>query len=182
MKIIKKTRILILHGWQGSSYPHWQSHLQKRLLDNEYKVSFPILPQKNNPNLYDWLMALDFQMQTFKPHRVVCHSLANILWFTYVNSGKMKYNLEKLMLVSPVSPTCTIREISTFFPYSVPLDLKSNITIMASSDNDEFMTIDELYNLSNILKISLKILEGAGHINTKSGFGELPCAYDWITS
>ena len=125
---------------------------------------------------------LDFQIQTFKPHRIVCHSLANILWFAYVNSGKMKYNLEKLMLVSPVSPTCNIQEISTFFPYEVPLNLKSDISIMASSDNDEFITVDELYQLSNILEIGLKIIKDAGHINTKSGYGELSCAYDWITT
>ena len=182
MHIPIKKRILILHGWGGSTYPHWQSHLQKELLNSGYEVSFPMLPQKDNPTLEDWLISLEFQMQTFKPHRVVCHSLANILWFFYVNSGKMNYTLEKLMLVSPVSPTCKIEELKTFFPYEVPNDLKSDISIMASSDNDPYITIDEVYQLSNLLGVGLKILEGAGHINTESGYGELSCAYDWITA
>ena len=178
-----KKRVLILHGWGGSSYPHWQAHLQQDLQKSDlYDVSFPILPQKDEPDLNSWLIALDFQIQTFKPEIVVCHSLANILWFHYINAGKMKYNLEKLMLVSPVSPSCKIEELKTFFPYAVPNDLKSDISIMASSDNDPYITIDEVYQLSNLLGIGTKILEGAGHINTDSGYGKLSCAYDWITA
>jgi len=30
------------------------------------------------------------------------------------------------------------------------------------------------------LNIGLKILDNAGHINEKSGYGELSCAVDWI--
>jgi len=139
-----KKRVLILHGLNGSSYPHWQAHLQQDLLKNGYEVSFPILPNKDNPNLDDWIIALEFQMQTFKPQIIVCHSLANILWFHYINQGKMNYTLDKLMLVSPVSPMCTIQEIKSFFPYKLPSDLKSKISIMASSDNDPYISIDEL--------------------------------------
>jgi len=177
-----KKRVLILHGWQGSPSPHWQTFLQAQLLTNNYEVSFPMLPNKDNPDLDLWLMTLDFQIQTFKPEIIICHSLANILWFHYVNQNKMTYELEKLMLVSPVSPLCKIEELKSFFPYQVPNDLKAKNKIMASSDNDPYITIDELYELSNHLSIGLKIIEGAGHINTESGYGKLSCAYDWISS
>jgi len=180
--IIKK-RVLILHGWGGSSFPHWQAHLEKDLLNNgAYEVHFPSLPNKDNPNLNEWIMALDFEINTFRPEIIICHSLANILWFHYVNIGKMKYNLDKLMLVSPVSINCKIEELKSFFPYELPNDLKSDISIMASSDNDPYINIDELYEISNKLAIGLKILENAGHINTDSGYGKLDCSYDWIVS
>jgi hypothetical protein len=180
--LIKK-RVLILHGWGGSSYPHWQAHLEKDLLENgSYEVHFPILPNKDNPTLQEWLLTLDFEINTFKPEIIVCHSLANILWFHYINNNKMRYNLEKLMLVSPVSKSCKIPELSSFFPYELPKDLKSNLSIMASSDNDPYITIDELYSMSNELSIGLKVLENAGHINEASGYGKLDCAYDWVIS
>ena len=178
-----KKRVLILHGWSGSAFPHWQAHLEKDLLNNgSYEVHFPSLPKKDNPDLASWLLAIDFEINTFKPEIIICHSLANILWFHYVNQNKMHYNLEKLMLVSPVSVDCKIPELSSFFPYELPNDLKSNLSIMASSDNDPYISIDELYDMSNKLAIGLKVLENAGHINTDSGYGKLDCAYDWIVS
>ena len=119
------------------------------------------------------------EMDHFKPDIVVCHSLANILWFHYLN----KYDItpiQKLMLVAPVSPTCKIEELKSFFPYQVPQELKAKEVIMASSNNDPYMSIDEVYLLKDILGISLKVLDDAGHINADSGYGELECAYDWV--
>jgi len=178
-----KKRVLILHGWGGSSFPHWQAHLEKDLLNNgAYEVHFPSLPNKDNPSLDEWLLALDFEINTFRPEIIICHSLANILWFHYVNMKKMRYSLEKLMLVSPVGKNCKIEELKSFFSYTLPSDLKSNLSIMASSDNDPYISVDELYAMSNTLEIGLKVLENAGHINTQSGYGKLNCAYDWIVS
>ena len=172
-------KVLILHGWGGSDFPHWQSHLAMQLIQNNYIVSFPALPNKDNPKLDDWLEYLKVEMEHFKPNIVVCHSLANILWFHYLNRFDIK-PIEKLMLVSPVSPSCAIEELKTFFPYKVPVSLKAKEVIMASSDNDPYMDIDEVYLLKDILGISLKVIENGGHINSDSGFGKLDCAYDWI--
>ncbi|MBI3873436.1 MAG: alpha/beta hydrolase, partial [Arcobacter sp.] len=47
---------------------------------------------------------------------------------------------------------------------------------------DPYITIDEAYLMHDILGIGLKVLEGAGHINTASGFGKLDCAYDWVSN
>ncbi len=172
-------KVLILHGWGGSDYPHWQSHLALQLIEKNYIVSFPLLPNKDNPNLEEWLDYLKVEMEHFQPDIVVCHSLANILWFHYLNRFDIK-PIQKLMLVSPVSPSCKIEELKTFFPYKIPENLKANEKIMASSDNDIYMNIDELYLLKDILGISLKVIENGGHLNSDSGYGKLDCAYEWI--
>lgn len=172
-------KILILHGWGGSDYPHWQSHLAIELIKNNFVVSFPELPNKDEPKLDEWLEYLDNEIKHFKPDIVVCHSLANILWFHYTSNYEMK-ELEKLMLVSPVSPSCDIEELQTFFPYPIPQDLRAQTKIMASGDNDKYISLDELYHLSNILQIGLKVIENGGHLNVESGYGKLDCAYDWI--
>ena len=174
-------KVLILHGWGGSDFPHWQSYLAMDLIQNNYTVSFPQLPNIFQPNLLDWLKYLKTEMEHFQPDIVVCHSLANILWFHYLVKYDIK-PIEKLMLVSPVSPKCDISEISTFFPYNVPNDLKANKHIIVSSDNDPYISVDELFNLKDILGTSLKIIENGGHLNSESGYGKLKCAYDWIIS
>jgi predicted alpha/beta hydrolase family esterase len=172
-------KVLILSGWGGSDFPHWQSHLAVELIKANYSVSFPTLPNRDNPDLDEWLSFLDREIKHFQPDIVVCHSLANILWFHYTSNYEM-YELDKLMLGSPVSPTCSIEELKTFFPYPIPENLRAKEKIMASGDNDPYITLDELYHLSNLLGIGLKIMENGGHLNVESGYGKLDCAYDWI--
>lgn len=173
-------RVLILHGWGGSDYPHWQAWTATELIKENYIVSFPQLPNRDLPTLDSWLEFLKKEFDHFQPDIVVCHSLANILWFHFVETFDIK-PIEKLMLVAPVSPSCEIEELKTFFPYPTPQDLKAENIIMAGSDNDPYMTVDEVIQLQSKLNIGLKILENAGHINADSDYGELKCATQWIT-
>lgn len=170
-------RVLILHGLSGSDYPHWQSHLAIDLIKNNYIVSFPELPNKNCPDLEEWKEFLKKEIEHFKPQVVVCHSLANILWFHICD--ELNITLEKLMLVAPVRNE-ELKEAKTFFPYKIVEDLKSKEVIMAVSTNDPYMSLEEAITLQSKLNIGMKIMEDAGHINTSSGFGKLDCALDWI--
>ncbi len=173
-------KVLVLHGWGGSNYPHWQAWVAGELIKKNYTISFPEIHDKNFPNLDEWLEFLKKEFEHFHPDIVICHSLANILWFHFVE----KYNIlpvEKLMLVAPVSKNCEIKELETFFPYPVPKDLKAKEIIMVSSTNDPYISVEEAIELGSELNIGLKILEDAGHINADSGYGELSCAVDWLT-
>ena len=172
-------RVLILHGLGGSPAPHWQSWLNDELSKLGFEVLFPELPNKDNPNLQEWLDVLKKILQEFKPNIVVCHSLANHLWFHLVEYEKVDI-VDKLMLVSPVSNSCNISELSSFIPYPLPSDLRAKEVIMASSDNDPYIEVEELISMQSKLNIGLKILPNAGHINAKSGYGELACALEWI--
>ncbi len=172
-------KVLILHGLGGSNFPHWQAWTASELIKKNYTVSFPLFPNKNNPTLELWLETLDKEIGHFQPDIIICHSVANILWFHYVNNYKVN-TIEKLMLVAPVSQDCSLEEISTFLPYPICEDLKAKEIIMVSSTNDPYMTSDEVMDLQSKLNIGLKILDDAGHINANSGYGELSCAVDWI--
>ena len=171
-------RVLILHGLSGSDFPHWQANLAMDLIKENYIVSFPSFPNKNNPKLQEWKDFLKKELEHFKPNIVVCHSLANILWFHVCDELDIK--LDKLMLVAPVSRNRTIEEAKTFFPYPIAKDLKAKEIIMAASTNDPYMSIEEAIELQSKLNIGMKIMEDAGHINAASGFGNLDCALDWI--
>lgn len=170
-------KVLILHGLNGSSFPHWQAQLASDLILNDYIVSFPELPNKNSPNLEEQKEFLKKEIEHFKPNIVVCHSLANILWFHTCDELNIK--LDKLMLVAPVRNE-VLEDAKSFFPYPIAKDLKAKEVIMAASTNDPYMSIEEAIQLQSKLNIGMKIMENAGHINADSGFGKLDCALDWI--
>lgn len=170
-------KVLILHGLNGSTYPHWQAQLASDLIQNNYIVSFPELPNKNSPSLEEQKEFLKKEIEHFKPNIVVCHSLANILWFHTCDDLDIK--LDKLMLVAPVRNE-VLKDAKSFFPYPIVKDLKAKEVIMAASTNDPYMSIEEAIQLQSKLNIGMKIMENAGHINADSGFGKLDCALDWI--
>lgn len=171
-------KVLILHGWGGSDYPHWQAWTAAELIKENYTISFPTLPNRDNPTLKEWLDTLKSEFDHFKPDIVICHSLANILWFHFVNTYDIK-TIEKLMLVAPVSKV-PIEGVESFYPYPIVEDLKAKEIIMVGSTNDPYMGVDEAIELQSSLNIGLKILDDAGHINADSGFGELSCAVEWV--
>lgn len=170
-------RVLILHGLSGSNFPHWQAHLASDLIKESYIVSFPELPNKNSPSLNEWKNFLKEEINHFKPDIVVCHSLANILWFHTCDELDIK--LDKLMLVAPVRNK-PLEEAKSFFPYPIAKELKAKEIIIAASTNDPYMSLEEAIELQSKLNVGMKIMEDAGHINPSSGFGKLDCALDWI--
>lgn len=170
-------RVLIIHGLGGSDYPHWQAHLAADLIKQNTPVSFPSLPNRDNPNLQEWKEFIKKEIEHFKPTVVVCHSLANHLWFHLCDELDIK--LDKLMLVAPVRNE-ELEAAKTFFPYPIPNDLKSKEVIMAASTNDLYMSVEEAIRLQSKLGVGMKLLEEAGHINADSGYGKLDCSLDWI--
>ncbi len=170
-------RVLILHGLGGSDYPHWQAQLAVDLIKQNTVVSFPCLPNRDNPDLEEWKEFLINEIRHFKPNIVVCHSLANLLWFH--TCDELDISLDKLMLVAPVRNE-EIEEAHSFFPYPIPRNLNAKEAIMVFSTNDTYMNVEEAINLQSKFRVDIKILESAGHINTDSGYGRLDCALPWI--
>ena len=70
--------------------------------------------------------------------------------------------------------------IKTFFPVTPPSDLFAKEAMMVVSDNDPYMTMSEAEALQRVLDIEMKVLEGAGHINAESSYGEWPWILEWL--
>jgi len=168
-------KILILHGWGGSDFPHWQSWLAGELVKNYGKVSFLKFSNFDSPKLDVWRKELEDELLDFKPDIVICHSLANTLWFHLCNNKSLN-EIEKLFLVAPPSINCDIKELEEFFPVEIPKNLNAKNTILVTSTNDPYMNQNEAKELQHSLNIEMKVLENAGHINADSSFGK----WDWI--
>lgn len=172
-------RVLIIHGWGGSSYPHWQAVLAADLIKEDYTVSFPSLPNKDLPTLKLWKEYLKKEILHFKPDIVVCHSLGNILYFHLLD--ELDIQIEKLLLVAPVRLTCDVAELKSFFPYPYPKNLKAKEVVLAASSDDIYMNIEEANEFKNVLGINMEVFKDAGHINADSGFGRFDFAHNFIT-
>lgn len=164
-------KTLILHGWGGSDFPHWQSYLAGELAHDYGTVCFPLLKEKDAPKLNVWMQQTKELLQDFKPDVVVCHSLANTLWFHLCLQGEIQ-SLKKLFLVAPPSLKCGVEELKTFFPVDIPNNLFSQSITLITSTNDPYMIQEEAKNLAKSLRCKHIMLQDAGHINTASGYGE----------
>jgi predicted alpha/beta hydrolase family esterase len=163
-------KILILHGWGGSDNPHWQSWLAGELAKDYGTVCFPLLKDKDAPKKAIWMQQVKALLDDFKPDIVVCHSLANTLWFHLCQEYELS-EVKQLFLVAPPSLKNSIKEVATFFPIQAPRNLYAHDVMLITSTTDPYMSEQEAKDLARQLGVSHKILEHAGHINTDSGFG-----------
>lgn len=168
-------KVLLLHGWGGSDYPHWQSWLAGELAKNYGTVSFPLLDQPHFPSKNRWMRQVKALLADFRPDTVICHSLATTLWFHLCHEGEIA-PVETLFLVAPPRLTCEIETIKSFFPVTPPGALFADSVQLVTSTTDPYMTPEEAQALQAALGVPMRVLEDAGHINADSGYGEWP----WI--
>jgi len=168
-------RVLILHGWGGSDYPHWQSWLAGELAKDYGNVCFPLLGNPHFPNKNKQMNQIKSILKSYQPEIVICHSLACTIWFHLCNEGKIS-PVEHLLLVSPPSNNCGIDMIRKFFPASPPKNLHAKEAFLVTSNTDPYLTIEEAKTLKKELGVKMLMLENAGHINDQSGYGE----WDWV--
>ena len=168
-------KVLILHGWGGSDFPHWQSWLACELAKEYGTVSFFKFSNPDAPKLDMWKRELIEHLSDFKPDILLCHSLANILWLHLCHDEKIQ-ELQKLYLVAPPSLSCDIEELESFFPVLVPKRLYAKETLLITSTNDPYMCVEEAEDLQKKLGVKMKVLQDAGHVNAQSGYGK----WEWI--
>ncbi len=172
-------KTLILHGWGGSDDPHWQAWLAAEIAKGYGTVSFPLLDNPHFPSKNRWMKQAKEILNTFKPDTLICHSLANVLWFHLCHEGEIA-PVKRLLLVAPPSLDCSLETIKTFFPLTPPNSLYAHEAMLVVSDNDPYMDLSEARKLQYALGIEMKVISGGGHINTDAGFGPWPWVKEWV--
>ena len=163
-------KVLILHGWGGSDAPHWQAELASQIAKNYGTVSFPLLDNCHFPSKNRWVKQVKQILEEFKPDTVVCHSLANTLWF-WLCQEEMT-SVKRLFMISLPSLTTQVDTIKTFFPCKMPEKLYAKEIQMIVSDNDPYIEVIEAQTIARHYDIPLTIIKDAGHINADSGYGK----------
>ncbi len=163
-------KTLILHGWGGSDAPHWQAELAAEIAKNYGTVSFPLLDNCHFPSKNRWLKQVKALLEEFKPDTVVCHSLANTLWFWLCQEEISQ--VKRLFMISPPSLTTKEDTIKTFFPCEMPETLYAKEIQIIVSDNDPYIEVAEASTMAKHYNIPLTIIKNANHINADSGYGK----------
>ena len=172
-------KTLILHGWGGSDTPHWQAELASEIAKNYGTVSFPLLDNCHFPSKNRWLKQVKQILKDFKPDTVVCHSLANTLWFWLCGEEDM-LEIERLFMVSIPSLATKEKTIKTFFPCPQPKNIYAKEVHMIISDNDPWVEIEEVKGLAIYYDATLTTVANGGHINADSGYGKWELIEDLI--
>ena len=168
-------KVLILHGWGGSDAPHWQAELAVTLARDYGTVSFPLLDNCHFPSKNRWVKQLKGILEDFRPDTVVCHSLANTLWFWLCQEQEFMQDIsdiKRLFMVSPPSLTTEVDTIKTFFPCKMPEKLYAKEVQMIVSDNDPYINVEEANTIAKQYNIPLTVIKNAGHINADSNYGK----------
>ncbi len=168
-------RVLILHGWGGSDAPHWQAELASEIAKDYGTVSFPLLDNCHFPSKNRWMKQVKQILIDFKPDTVVCHSLANNLWFWLCEESDMR-EIKRLFMVSLPSLTTQEKTIKTFFPCPKPKNIYAKEVHMIVSDNDPWVKLEEAKEIASHYDATFTSIENAGHINADSGYGK----WEWI--
>jgi hypothetical protein len=174
-----RAKTLILHGWGGSDHPHWQAWLAGEIAKDYGIVAFPLLDNPHFPTKNRWMKQVKELLEQFQPEVVICHSLANTLWFHLCNEGEID-PVKRLLLVAPPRLDLELDTIKSFFPVIAPEFLYADEALLVTSDNDPYMSADEALALQEVLDVEMKVLEGAGHINADSEYGEWPWVKEWV--
>jgi predicted alpha/beta hydrolase family esterase len=175
---------VVVPGWNGSGPDHWQTWLEGRLHEAGRETVRPDFPDLDHPALGDWLAALRAVLagQPADGYDVVAHSLGAVLWLHHVADPGNSPRAARVALVAPPSPDLDEAEVAAFFP--PPLDIDTvrrgaDGTVLVAGDADPYLPegIAAAYGLP--LKIATTIIEGGGHLNSDSGYGEWPAVLDW---
>jgi len=166
-------KVLILHGWGGSDAPHWQAELAATIAKNYGTVSFPLLDNCHFPSKNRWVKQVGKLLKEFSPDTVVCHSLANTLWFWLCEETEMT-TVKKLFMVSPPSLTTKEKTIKTFFPAKMPTHMHAQNIHIIVSDDDPWVNMHEVQTVAVHYNATFTVIQNAGHINAESGYGKWP--------
>jgi predicted alpha/beta hydrolase family esterase len=174
---------VIIPGWQGSGPGHWQVWLADELTDSGRLVIWPELPDVDTPHLQPWLAALRTSLAGLPEdgYDVVAHSLGALLWLHHVASATDAPRADRVVLVSPPSPTLDESAFAEFLPAPMDIDTvrhSAGGTVLVGGMRDPYLPEGVATEYGRPLKIATTVVDGA-HINVEDGHGAWPAMLDW---
>ncbi len=181
---LRSVPTVVVPGWPGAEPGHWQGWLAERLTSAGREVRQPAFPDVDHPDLAQWLSALRAALTGLPDDGfdVVAHSLGAVLWLHHVAAGEPAPRPARVALVAPPRPHTPPAAIAAFYP--PPLDVDAvrrgaDGTVLIGSDHDPAVPDGIAAAYGSPLKMATTVLEGAGHLDAASGYGEWPAMLDW---
>jgi uncharacterized protein len=180
-------QFLLLHGVEHHQPAgHWLYRLAESLRGRDESVSYPQLPEADEPSLERWLETLAAELASpgDGPRIVVCHSLGCLLWLHHCSRATPVQQVDRVLLVAPVSPRVLWPAVGSF--RSMPeLDAaalaaaaRSGVRVVCS-DDDPYCPEGAQRLFAAPLGLETDLIPGGGHLSEADGYGSWPSMTAW---
>ena len=190
----RKTKVLIIHGFTGTSRNSWFPWIKKELEKLNYEVIVPDMTDTEHPVFKDWSKSLKNLTTDFTEDDIVIgHSLGAFA----AQHLAQKIKINKLFLIAPVTEFMLDEEVisekikESFTPEQIEISKKfishkvdyqkiqNNVSKIYAyfSDNDPYISLKQKDKIEEKIKGKYRVFEDYGHINIsdkRTGISELP--------
>ena len=187
-------KVLLIHGWTNRRpIGHWQRSLAAALRDQGHLVSYPQLPNPDQPILDEWLDVLAAELDQFdevasrasEPLIVLAHSLGCVAWMQLADHGLLKQPADRVLLVAPPEPA-PISPVPSFV-----MDLSdgraermikgsAREVTLVGSDADVWQPSGIQAGVGDMIGLEAVVVSGAKHFSTLDGFTQWQGVIDWV--
>lgn len=171
-----KPSVLIMPGYQGSPYAHWQSHWE-RLHPDFFRVE-----QRDweHPIADEWAQKLENTLQQCEePVVLVAHSIACLAVAHW--ASKKHTRIKGALIVAPPDPKEPLFPSSAEGFESTPMQRFDFPSILLASTNDPYASLDYSKSLAHSWGSRLVNLGALGHINTASDLGDWEDGFEYVS-
>ena len=165
--------VLILPGWQNSSFDHWQSHWERA-----YGYTRVEQHDWQRPLRGDWIARLeDLLLSCEEPAVLVAHSLGCIHVAAWAAHSKNTHRVKAALLVAP--PDTERDDLRQILPgwSPVALNVLPFKSLVFASHNDPFCSPQRARHFATGWGASFFDAGEGGHLNAESGLGSWPQAH-----
>jgi uncharacterized protein len=179
-------QFLLLHGVEHHKPPgHWLYQLAEHLGGRGERVSYPQLPDADEPSLERWLDALASELAALDGDErvVVCHSLGCMLWLHHCTRTTPAQQVDRVLLVAPTSPGVLWPAVESFRPPPLspeaPAAAARSGTRLVCSDADPYCPEGGRAVFATPLELEFDLIPGGGHLSEADGYGPWPSMMGW---
>jgi len=167
--------IFIIHGINGTPEENWFPWLKEKLEAQGHRVFVPAFPHTEKPLLQEWSDAFSANEKHLDDHTIlVGHSLGGAFLLRLLE--RIQKPVLASFLVAPV-PGPLKNEfdplMETFSHHPFDIDrIRKNCPrfFVYHADNDPYIPLENVQQLSKNLKAEFRLMPGGGHLNAKAGY------------
>jgi hypothetical protein len=179
-------QFLLLHGVEHHKPPgHWLFQLAAHLRGRGERVSYPQLPDADEPSLERWLETLASELAALDGGErvVVCHSLGCMLWLHHCARATPAQQVDRVLLVAPPSPGVLWRAVESFRPPALRPEALAAVARcgvrLVCSDRDPYCPEGGRALFATPLALEFDLIPGGGHLSEADGYGPWPSMTAW---
>jgi uncharacterized protein len=95
-------RVIIVHGWGGSSKNDWMPWAKRSLTEKGYEVIVPEMPETEHPKIESWTEKLSEVMGEIKEDDILIgHSIGCQAILRYIDKLPKGSKIKKIILIAP---------------------------------------------------------------------------------